>query len=184
MLLSLLFPNTEVITIERKVRSEDFAVAQARLRARRNITQLTGDARRLLPKVVRSTDVVLIDGPKDWRAIALAMRLFARQRPPLVFIHDLLSGSPERNFIASRFPEARFSDARVLAEVSSAVDQTIIARLRPHRRLDGFSGSYGYGNGLACIPRNEDRSYLTLWMLAKLNGSLKRVQQYVTKSRI
>jgi hypothetical protein len=65
----------------------------------------------LLPKIVQPNDVVLIDGPKDFRAVKLALELLRRRKPAAVFVHDLWVGSPARSFVDRALSSAFLSDA-------------------------------------------------------------------------
>ena len=111
LVLSSLFPEAEIVSIESDAQSPDVAIAAERLRERRNVECLFGDSRVLLPEVVRAGDVVLIDGPKDFRAVKLALQLLAAGKPRAVFVHDLWEGSLARPFVERWLPWVFFSDA-------------------------------------------------------------------------
>jgi hypothetical protein len=165
LMLSLALPDREIVSIEFDRNSPDVPVAEARLRGRKNVTLLYGDARSLLPEMVREGDVVLIDGPKGFRSVRLAITLLASGRVSHVFVHDLSVGTPERNFINSNFPEALFSDCRDYAEIGQLADSGLGDVIQRTQRLDGFSGRFGYGYSLTALPYQRGRPYR--WLLLK-----------------
>lgn len=166
LLLSLALPQKEIVSIEFDAASPDVAVAGARLQGLSNVKLLFGDARKLLPAIAQQGDVALIDGPKGFRSVRLAIRLLMLGRVSHVFVHDLSIGTAERTFIAKNFPEARFSDCRGYAEVAAGVDAGIQSELQPSQRLGGFTGDFGYGFSLTCLPRMAGRSYRLLLLKA------------------
>jgi len=168
LLLARALPHTEIISIEFDEHSPDVTVAQKRLEDCKNATLLFGDARVILPGLVKVGDVVLIDGPKMFRAIRLALALLATKKVVQVFVHDMGPGTHERNFLDAYLPESRFSDSRMIAEITSVVDGSAQKVIPPHQRLDGFDGEYGYGFTLACIPYVPGRSYRWLLLMAIL----------------
>ena len=182
--LSLALPDKEIVSIERDKDSPNVAVANERLRDRKNVTLLFGDARRLLPGMVRPGDVVLIDGPKEFRAVRLAIMLLATGKVSSVFVHDLTIETPERAFVSRHFPEARFSDWRGFKDVATEADANIAEAIPPSRRYDAFAGEFGYGYALTWFPLVPGRPYrLLLWRaviverLIRLGSMLGRKQR-------
>jgi len=165
LMLSLALPDREIVSIEFDRNSPDVPIAEARLRDRKNVTLLYGDARRLLPEMVREGDVVLIDGPKGFRSVRLAITLLATGCVSHVFVHDLSVGTFERAFIDANFPEARFSDCRDYAETGQEADRDLGDVILPTQRIDGFRGRFGYGYSLTALPYVPDRPYR--WLLLK-----------------
>ena len=110
LVLSSLFPKASIISVEFDAASPDVAVAAERLRARDNVECRFGDSRLLLPELLQAGDVILIDGPKDFRAVKLALRLLRTGKPAAVFVHDLWLGSPARSFVDRYVPTAFLSD--------------------------------------------------------------------------
>ena len=108
--LSHLFPNTVFVSLESDPYSPDVAIAAEKLKDRANVECRFGDSLVLLPELVGPGDVVLIDGPKDFRALKLALRLLAAGRTPAVFVHDLWIGSPARRFVDRRLTSTLLSD--------------------------------------------------------------------------
>ncbi|MGH8165081.1 MAG: hypothetical protein ACREP1_12190, partial [Rhodanobacteraceae bacterium] len=111
LVLSLLFPDVPIVSIESDGASPDVPIAAERLKDRANVECRFGDSRQLLPELLRAGDVVLIDGPKDFRAVKLALRVLRTGKPIAVFVHDLWLGSPARDFVDRRLPEVFLSDA-------------------------------------------------------------------------
>ena len=110
LVLSCLFPETPIVSLESDAHSPDVAVAAERLRGHENVECRFGDSLLLLPELIESGDVVLIDGPKDFRALKLAFRLLEAGKPSAVFVHDLWPGSPGRQFVDHHLPSALLSD--------------------------------------------------------------------------
>jgi len=110
LVLARLFPETPIVSLESDADSADVGMAAERLRDCTNVDARFGDSLVLLPALVGPGDVVLIDGPKDLRAMKLALRLLASNRPAAVFVHDLWLGSAVRRFIDRHLPQALLSD--------------------------------------------------------------------------
>jgi predicted O-methyltransferase YrrM len=164
-LLALCFPQLAIVSVEHDADSPDAAVAAARLRGFRNVELRFGDAARILPAIAQPGDIALIDGPKGFRAVRLALRLLARGRVAMVFLHDVGPGSPEREFLERRLPATLYSDDPRFAEVA--------------HRLDGAAGELpaghgdwrsGYGYSLACLAHQADIPYRRLWLAALLHS--------------
>lgn len=110
-ILARCFPLARIISVERDRNSADVEIAATRLAAANNIECRFGDARVELPRLVEPGDVVLIDGPKDFRAVKLALRLLRTGKPRAIFLHDLGCGAPVRRFLEKRVASMLFSDA-------------------------------------------------------------------------
>ena len=110
LMLARCFPSAEIISVEHDASSPDVAVAAERLRNEPNVQLLFGDATRLLPSLARTGDIALIDGPKGFRGVRLALSLLASARLPLVFVHDVGALTSERRFFAEYLPSSRYSD--------------------------------------------------------------------------
>jgi hypothetical protein len=165
LVLSALFPGAQIISIESDAHSPDVAVAAERLRDRSNVVARFGDSRRLLPGLVRAGDVVLIDGPKDFRAVKLALGLLRKQKPRAVFVHDLWLGSTARNFVDRSLPSAFASDAPEWVRNYSALDFTT------GRAPDFPAGArIVYGATLACFPATAENYQVHLLRCALAQG--------------
>ena len=143
------FPRASIISVEENERSPNAAAAVARLAHLTHIDCRFGDSRRLLPELLQPGDVVLIDGPKEFRALKLAFQLLQTGRPRVVFIHDLHVDSPARSFLENHLPAAFYSDDAAFVERYSHLDTLHGARPKAHWLK---AGGRGYGPTLACIP--------------------------------
>lgn len=110
-ILARCFPAARIISVERERDSADVEIAAKRLEREKNVESSFGDGRVELPRLIEPGDVVLIDGPKDFRALKLALHLLRTGKPRAVFLHDVTPGSPTRRFLEERVPSAFFSDA-------------------------------------------------------------------------
>jgi predicted O-methyltransferase YrrM len=175
LLLAACFPDRPIISLEHDQHSPDVAIAGARLAGRSNVELRFGDATRVLPRITRPGDVVIIDGPKGYRGLRLALRLLAQGNASLVFIHDLNPRAPERRLVEARLPHTLYSDDPRFASLAHVLDaparETIPHELR--WREDG--AAVGYGHTLACLQRAPNASYRMAWLASVLDGVLKRV---------
>jgi predicted O-methyltransferase YrrM len=158
LLLALAFPDLPIISIEHDPGSPDVAVAAQRLAGRRNVELRFGDATRLLPQLAEPGDIALIDGPKGFRALRLAMQLLAQGRTTMVFLHDMLRGTPERRFLDRRMPSALYADEPRFAECARPLDARVQEEIPP--------GGYG----LTCLQRDPRIGYRRVWWHAVLAG--------------
>jgi predicted O-methyltransferase YrrM len=176
LILSHCFPDAEILSVEYDRNSPDVAVAAERLKGRDNVRQLFGDATRLLPEMAQTGDVALIDGPKAYRGLRLALRLLAEGKTPLVFVHDTAAGSPERRYLSRRMPEAVYSDLPAFAEVAHPLDQGAWDELpEANRWTPAGAPVAGYGFSLACLPQQSGRAYRWLQLRAVLDGLSHRL---------
>ena len=141
------FARSTVISVEENDRSPNAKAAVARLAHLPNVECRFGDSRRLLPELLQAGDLVLIDGPKEFRALKLAFQLLQTGKPRVVFIHDLHVDSPARTFLASHLQGAFYSDERAFVEQYSRLDTMHGSQPKGHWLKAG-----GYGPTLACIP--------------------------------
>ena len=157
LVLARLFPETAVVSLESDPTSPDAAIAAERLRSCANVECRFGDSRRLLRLLVEKDDFVLIDGPKDFRALKLAFQLLKTGRPTAVFVHDLWLGSPARAFVDRFLPEALLSDEPRWVERYASLDsrKNIRPASSPNERR-------AYGATLASFERGEDYHRLLL----------------------
>ena len=163
--LALMFPASEIVSIELERRMPDAGVAEARLARLPNVRLLYGDSRALLPQLLRAGDAVLIDGPKHFRAIRLALQLVGSRLPRAVFVHDLDRGTPERRFLEAHCPGVLASDdAEFVAEFARldakcwAAEAAQGVDWRPGGFGDGRAASYG--PTLACLLPERVRAGL------------------------
>ena len=177
LLLARALPKSEILSVEYNPNSPDVLVAEERLRPYGNASLLFGDARKVLPTLLDKEAVAIIDGPKMFRAVRLALRLLASGRVRQVYIHDVNVETPERAFLLKFLPECMYSDNREVAEVTHVLDSHAADRLPENRKLTGFTGPFGYGFGLACIPYSETRNYRYLVVMAGLYDLVGRIRK-------
>lgn len=176
-LLARMFPELPIVSIEYDEQSPDVPVAAERLVGFGNVDLRFGDATRLLPRLVQKGDIVLIDGPKGFRGVRLALSLLATGKPSLVFLHDAGIGTAERIFLDKHLGGSVYSDdpafVAVAHDLDAAVADTIPLsnRFRPGEMPHG----YGYGYGLACLPSEEGVSYGALLLRAAIEGFTSRL---------
>jgi len=108
--LARCFPEARIISVELDRESATAAAAEAKLKPYSNVELLYGDSRTILPQRLQSGDAVLIDGPKEFRAVELALQVLRTGKPCIVFIHDFPAGSRWRKFVERHWPGAFFGD--------------------------------------------------------------------------
>src|SRR5438105_15471969 len=108
LILAHCFPDARIVSVEFDRQSENAAAAEAKLKPYANVELLYGDSREILPERLQDGDAVLIDGPKDFRALKLALELLRTGKPSTVFVHDFPPGSPWRTFVERNWPAAFF----------------------------------------------------------------------------
>lgn len=150
LVLARCFPAASIISIENDERSPDAHIGVERLEHLPNVECRFGDSRVLLPPLLAPEDIVLIDGPKDFRALKLALRLLATGKPRAVFVHDLWLGSRVRQFVARHLPDAFLSDDARFVRRYSYLDSSKQPSLPP----GDSAGHVRYGATLACFPRS------------------------------
>src|SRR5438477_12792481 len=148
LILARCFPEARIITLEYDRQSENAAAAEAKLKNESNVDLLYGDSREILPNRLEPGDAVLIDGPKDFRALKLALDLLRTGKPCAVFVHDFPPNSPQRKFVERNWPNAFFGDDPLFQRFQS-LDNERDPRPNPQRRYGLF----------ACLPRPMSLSY-------------------------
>jgi len=177
LVLSAIFPDLQVVSIESDPDSPDVQVAEDRLKGRDNVSLRFGDATRILPAEVREGDVVLIDGPKGFRGLRLALRLLSTGRLTQVFVHDCGLDTEERAFLDANVRGPLYSDSIEFARIAKVLDAACWADIPPDRRFDGERAPRAYGFGLACIPFDPAVSYRTVFARAVLAGLKMRFRR-------
>lgn len=181
LILARMFPDTQIVSIEYESDSPDAEVAHRRLKKLPNVAPLFGDARVLLQHIVLDGDVVLIDGPKRFRALRLAFKLLNTGKVKAVFLHDMRQGLAERTFTEENIPEAFFSDDQTYVDIYAYLDEPIFSN-------DGWRPYFLHGERqksyfatLACIPYDPNRSYSTLLARATARSNLDRLARSFNK---
>ena len=137
LILARCFPEARIVSVEYERESENAPAAEAKLKNESNVELLYGDSREILPQRLQPGDAVLIDGPKDFRALRLAIDLLKTGKPCAVFIHDFPPNSPQRKFVEGNFPTAFFGDDPLLQRFQS-LDAGRDPRSNPQRRYGVF----------------------------------------------
>lgn len=153
LILAHCFPDTRIVSVEFDSRSPNAAAAEAKLKPCQNVELLYGDSRKILPQRLQEGDAVLIDGPKGFRALKLALQLLRTGKPSAVFIHDFPPNSPWRKFLERRWLGTFFGDDPTF-ERFQALDSERDPRTDARRR--------GYGV-FACLSSGLPTSYWQLW---------------------
>jgi len=138
LILARCFPESRIVSIEYERQSENVPAAEAKLKSESNVDLLYGDSREILPQRLQAGDAVLIDGPKDFRALKLAVDLLRTGKPCAVFVHDFPPNSPQRKFVTRNFPSAFFGDDP-LFQPFRALDNERDPRPSPQRRYGIFT---------------------------------------------
>jgi predicted O-methyltransferase YrrM len=188
LILALCFPDSKIISIDRDRESADSARAETQLRHRRNVDLLYGDSTLILPKLAQPDDVVMIDGPKSFRALFLGINLLEKGAAA-VFLHDFHRGLPERELVERKIPEAFFSDDPQFITRYSYLDRPcweVIekeqrGRRKPYHALGVQQPSYG--PTFACIPGSSNRSYQLMIDEGARQALIDRTRYLLAKRR-
>jgi Methyltransferase domain len=151
LILARCFPESRIVSVEYDRQSENAPAAEAKLKNESNVDLLYGDSREILPERLQNGDAVLIDGPKDFRALKLAVDLLRTGKPCVVFVHDFPPNSSQRKFVGRNFPNAFFGDDPLFARFQ-ILDNERDPRPNPQRRYGIF----------ACLPPPLPMSYWKL----------------------
>ena len=153
LILARCFPESRIISVEYDRQSENAPAAEAKLKNKSNVDLLYGDSLQILPQRLQEGDAILIDGPKDFRALKLAVDLLRTEKPCAVFIHDFPPGSPQRKFVERNFPNAFFGDDPLFQRFQT-IDNERDPRPNPQRRYGTF----------VCLPPPMPAPYWQLQM--------------------
>jgi predicted O-methyltransferase YrrM len=167
LLLAVSFPELPIVSLEHDPHSADVPVAASRLRPFRNVELRFGDATRILPAIARPGDIALIDGPKGFRGLRLALRLLAQGRVAMVFLHDVSPGTPERHFLDAWLPHTLYSDDPRFAGIAHALDEAANDIPAAHCWRAG-GPAQGYGYSVACLQHSAAAPYRRAWAAAIL----------------
>ncbi len=160
--LALMFPDTEIASIEYDENSPDCPIAAQRLAPFKNVRLLFGDSTKLIPAMLREGDVVLIDGPKHFRAIRLALELMGTGKPAAIFVHDVDRSVPERHYLDQSVPGLAYSDETSFVQEFSSLDDKCWPVGGAHDTAwepyqFGTEGLKSYGPTMGCMRRGEVR---------------------------
>ena len=166
LVLARLFPRALIVSLESDASSPDVAIASERLREYPNVECLFGRLVLLLSELVEPDDVVLIDGPKDFRALKLAFRLLTSGKPGAVFVHDLWLGSPARGFVDRYLPSAVLSDEPEWVQRYAALDSSRRVTPPPSHGL-----RRAYGATLGCFEAGRENYSRRLLQCSAAQGA-------------
>jgi predicted O-methyltransferase YrrM len=152
VMLARCFPEARILSIELDRATENARAAEAKLKPYGNVELLYGDSRRLMIEHLGEGDAVLIDGPKDFRALKLALQLLGTGKPAAVFVHDFPRGSAVRNFVEKNWAGVIFGDDPVFERFR------VLDELRDPRPADQRRG---YGTFAVFSPALPE----PLWLL-------------------
>jgi hypothetical protein len=141
-ILARCFSDSQIISVELDTTGANAAAAVEKLRRYPNVSLLTGDSGTILPQHLKQGDAVLIDGPKDFNAVVLALKLLQTKKPCIVFMHDFPASSAARKFVVRHWPTAFFSDDSAFASLRSIDDERDPLLEKRVRRYGTF----------ACLP--------------------------------
>jgi hypothetical protein len=175
-ILGGIFPQSKIISIEFDRDSPDAPVAEDRLKDFPHVELLYGDSRRLLFERLEPGAVVIIDGPKGFRAIRLALQLLRTGKVHMVFIHDTYKGLATRRFLERHVPGTLFSDHEPFVERFKHLDKSCWDGFNAGSPLEWrpapgrSSRKPSYGPTFACIPHDPACAYgPLLWRLHLAN---------------
>jgi len=157
LVLAKCFPESRIVSVELERDNANATAAEGKLKACDNVELLYGDSRRILAEKLQPGDAVLIDGPKEFRAVELAIELLYTGKPCLVFVHDFPAQSKWRKFIERNWPNAFFGDDPLFERFRS------LDRGRDPRDGGGNDKAGGYGI-FACLPAGLPKAYWRLRM--------------------
>jgi len=152
-ILARCFPQSRIISVELERDSDNAPAAEAKLQNFENVELLYGDSRQILPERLQSGDAVLIDGPKGFRSVELALELLRTGKPCAVFVHDFPAGSPWRKFVERHWSNVFFGDDPLFQPFK------ILDQGRDPRTSGDKAGNYGI---FACFPPGLPRPYWRL----------------------
>lgn len=173
LVLSHLFPDALIVSLESNSHSPDRAIAEQRLQACQNVECRFGDSLVLLPQLAQAGDVILIDGPKDFRALKLALKLLKENKVHGVFVHDLWPGSPARDFVDRHLPFALLSDDPRWVEAYAHLDSSRVPPPQTGRRR-AYGATMGYLAGDSDNYARRFRQCLIAQARARVKDSLRK----------
>ena len=167
LVLARLFPRASIVSLESDPASPDVTVAAERLRECEQC-RLSASAIHFFfcQTLVEAGDVVLIDGPKDFRALKLAFRLLRSGKPLAVFVHDLWLGSPARRFVDRYLPSVLLSDDPEWVQRYASLD----SRRRSPPPVSN-TVRHAYGATMGCFEASQENYSLRLLQSSAAQGA-------------
>ncbi len=178
-LLGKIYPNTPILSVERDPHHQDAPVAVERLKECPNVSCLFGDSRILLPEMTLKGDVIVIDGPKELRALKLALEILEKKQAAFIFIHDCYKGSLIRKFMEKHIPQAFYSDHPEFVANYAKLDRHQPAEfLEKWSDKNNFPTEQSYAGTFGCIPPTPNFPTISL----KFQRSLARIKENILKT--
>jgi hypothetical protein len=173
-LFSQAFPRLQIVSVEQKHSHKDAGIALQRLAPIASVSCLFGDSRKILPEIVRSGDVVVIDGPKDLMALELGLKVMRKNKPSFVFIHDAYRGSELRKYLERKLPWAIYSDEPEFLSHYCFLDVGIEPeKIKKWSDLETQPPNENYGGTFACLQYREGfplkSDILSVWLAKTLD---------------
>lgn len=185
--LGRIFPDADIISVEFDKDSPDAPIAEDRLKDFGHVKLLYGDSRKLLFDHLQPGSVAIIDGPKGFRAIRLALQLLRTGKVGKVFIHDVYKGIATRRFLERHVPGTVFSDDGAFVEKFKHLDAPcwdgfdLTQPMEWHSAAASLTGEPSYGPTFACIPHDPSCAYSLLLGRLHLANVLARADKSVNK---
>lgn len=180
LILSKIFPNSEIISVEHDKDSPDVEVAESRLAHSHNVKLLYGDATIILPELALSStnDIALIDGPKGFRGVRFAFNLLKNKGIKQCYLHDTTWNTEERIFLDKHLDPStiKYSDTPDLAEITHELD--IYAKMEVPERFK-FAPGKPYGFSLGCLNHSPKINYQNLILLSRLDQLFNRIKRKI-----
>ena len=178
-LLGKTFPNSNIFSIEHDRSHPDAAVALERLANFTNVHCLFGNSMVIIPEISAEDDILVIDGPKDMKALMLAARACRKHRLRHIYIHDAHKGSILRNYLEKRSFTRLYSDeARYIQKFCFLDDWLDRETLDFWTNPKNYPNEKVYGGTFACL----DTSSLHFSSLEMIKILLLKLKHNMTKS--
>ena len=155
-LLGKTFPNSNIFSIEHDRSHPDSAIALEKLTGFTNVHCLFGNSMVIIPEISAHDDMLIIDGPKDMKALMLAAIVCRKHRPRYIYIHDAHKGSILRSYLEKRSFKCLYSDEARYVQKFCFLDDW-----RDRETLDFWSNPKNYpnekvyGGTFACLSANS-----------------------------
>ncbi len=163
--LARCFSETRIVSVELDSASPNAAAAEAKLASYGNVELVYGDSRQILPQRLQRGDAVLIDGPKEFRALELALELLRTGKACTVFVHDFPPRAPWRRWVERRWRDAFFGDDPMFESFRTLDNERDPRRDQRRRRYGVF----------ACLPPELPAPHWRLRLSLILARALRRV---------
>lgn len=182
--LGRIFPESKIVSVEFDRDSPDAPVAEERLISFDHVELLYGDSQKLLFKHLKPNAVIVIDGPKGFRALRLALQLLRTGKTRMVFVHDTYKGLATRRFLERHVPGVMFSDHESFVEKFRDLDEPCWKAFDRDGALEWQPVGVqqpSYGPTFACLPYNANVSYGRILMQLHLANFLARTGKTFSK---